>query len=156
MTRSAKTWLVLGTAGLMLLLLGVASFVSGMSPLAALSSPFSWFISVREVPERLRLRASVDRIDPEQLSKTLRALAASQGLTTDADGVDPRNPSFYETQLANGKGGSLILMKTGGQYVLQIFQNSGSEDSLKPLIDATAKAFSALGFKNDTIRRVPG
>ena len=128
-------------------MLALVAFVSGMSPLAALTPPFSWFVTVETDPEGLLMEADVTAVDPALLSETLHALAASQGLTDDDPArSDVRNPAFYQASFSDAADDNILVTKSAGQYQVQVFQHRGSSSAIDRLVDATSRALAPLGF----------
>ncbi len=148
--RSGRVGAILLIGGVLLVLVVTGVFVATMSPLEALSSPFRFLVTTRIVPERLTMEADVQAVDAARLSETVRSLVTSEQLRTDGDGVDPTHAFFYEASFSDKNGVNLLISQSSGHSFVQIFQDHGTKESIRPLIAATSHAFAELGFKEDT------
>ena len=102
MSRALKIGVPAALVGVVFLTISV--LVSMMSPLDALSSPFRFLVTVRNVPELLRMTAGLDEVDPARLTDALRSLSVSQKLKPDGDESYPIDPYFLRTSMSDNHG----------------------------------------------------
>ena len=145
MSRALKIGLPVALVGVVVLTITV--FVSMMSPLAALSSPFRFLVTVREVPELLRMSAGLNEVDPARLTEALRSLSASQNLKPDEDESDPVDPHYRETSLSDSHGAQLSVINTSEEYYVRVLLSDAPTDTAPKLAVAVKQALVLLGFR---------
>ena len=145
MSRALKIGLPIALLGVVYL--AILTFVSNMSPLDALSSPFRFLVTVRDAPELLRMSAGLSEVDPARLADALRHLSVSQNLKSDGDQRSPIDPHYLQTLLSNDHGAELFVLKTGEEYDVRVLLPDAPTDTAPKLAAAVKQALVPLGFK---------